>query len=114
MRLRVQKAALSSIGICQYAMSVVLSTKQYFSLSTISRIMVDVIMMGDVMFTAPLHCLAAIAAGAAATRTRTRGAAAAAAAQLLPLPSPPETLKWRSGSSIQQIWCGLPDPSIRS
>jgi hypothetical protein len=80
--------------------------------------MVDVIMMGDVMFTAPLHCLAAIAAGAAAvaTTTPTRGAAAAAAAaaQLLPLPSPPETLKWRSGSSIQQIWCGLPDPSIRS
>lgn len=74
--------------------------------------MVDVIMMGDVMFTAPLHCLAAMAAGAAAATT-TRGAAAAA--QLLPLPSPPETLiKWRSGSSIQQIWCGLPDPSIRS
>ncbi len=45
-------------------------------------------MMGDVMFTAPLHCMAAIAAAAA------RGAAAAA--QLLPLPSPPETLKWRS------------------
>ncbi len=73
--------------------------------------MVDVIMMGDVMFTAPLHCLAAIAAGAAATTTR---GGAAAAAQLLPLPSPPETLKWRSGSSIQLIWCGLPDPSIRS
>lgn len=76
--------------------------------------MVDVIMMGDVMFTAPLHCLAAIAAGAAVATT-TRGAAAVvAAAQLLPLPGPPETLKWRSGSSIQQIWCGLPDPSIRS
>ncbi len=68
------------------------------------------------MFTAPLHCLAAIAAGAAAAAaTTTRGAAAVvAAAQLLPLPGPPETLKWRSGSSIQQIWCGLPDPSIRS
>ncbi len=113
MRLRVvQKAAPSSISICQYAKSVVvLSTKQYFSLSTISRIMVDVIMMGDVMFTAPLHCLAAIAAGAAAATTTT---GAAAAAQLLPLHGPPETLKWRSGSSIQQIWCGLPDPSIRS
>ncbi len=79
--------------------------------------MVDVIMMGDVMFTAPLHCLAAIAAAGAAgaaVATTTRGVAAVAAAQLLPLPGPPETLKWRSGSSIQQIWCGLPDPSIRS
>jgi len=52
--------------------------------------------MGDVMFTAPLHCMAAIAAGAAAAAAATTTRGAAAAAQLLPLPSPPETLKWRS------------------
>jgi hypothetical protein len=46
--------------------------------------MVDVIMMGDVMFTTPLHCLATIVATTIRTTTAT---------QLLLFPSPPETLK---------------------
>jgi hypothetical protein len=54
--------------------------------------MVDVIMMGEVMFTTLLHRLATIA-------TTTTGTTIVA--QLLPLSNPLETLKWRFGSSMQ-------------